>query len=235
MTHLSRALLALAATLMLQACSKPAAPPERDTLRFSIMSSESRQTQMEVWTPFLSDMEKATGLKVEPFFGTNYTSLIEALRFRQTDMGWFTNQSGLEAVRRANGEVFARTVKPNGQDGYQAVILVKKGSGLTLDRLLKCHGTLTFRMGDAKSTSGPRAPMPSEPLLQDPEVRQSRDQPLCRGQWAGGCSHQQYRVSGKDGRPEGGKGAQGRRSGGDHLDLAHHSGRSHDLASGSGA
>ena len=159
MTLLSRALLALAATLALQACSKPAAPPERDSLRFSIMSSESRQTQMEVWTPFLSDMEKATGLKVEPFFGTNYTSLIEAMRFRQTDMGWFTNQSGLEAVRRANGEVFARTVKPNGQDGYQAVILVKKGSGLTLERLLKCDGTLNFGMGDAKSTSGTLAPM----------------------------------------------------------------------------
>jgi phosphonate transport system substrate-binding protein len=159
MIHVSRLILALSAVLLLQACSKPAAPPARTTLRFSIMSSEGRQTQMEVWGPFLADMEKGTGLKVEPFFGTNYTSLIEAMRFRQTDLGWFANQSGLEAVRRANGEVFARTVKPNGQDGYQAVILVKKGSGLTLERLLKCDGTLNFGMGDAKSTSGTLAPM----------------------------------------------------------------------------
>jgi len=96
---------------------------------------------------------------VKPFFGTNYTSLIEAMRFKQTDVGWFTNQSGLEAVRRANGEVFARTVKPNGPDGYQAVIVVRKGSGITLDKLLKCDRTLNFGMGDAKSTSGALAPM----------------------------------------------------------------------------
>jgi phosphonate transport system substrate-binding protein len=73
-------------------------------------------------------------------------------------MGWFTNQSGLEAVRRAGGEVFARTTHPNGHDGYQGVIIVKKGSGLTLDKLLACDHTMDFGMGDAKSTSGTLAP-----------------------------------------------------------------------------
>ena len=46
------------------------------------------------------------------------------------------NQSGLEAVRRAGGEVFARTTHPNGHDGYQGVIIVRKGSEITLDKLL---------------------------------------------------------------------------------------------------
>jgi phosphonate transport system substrate-binding protein len=81
------------------------------------------------------------------------------MRFKQSDLGWFTNQSGLEAVRRAGGEVFARTTHPHGPDGYQGVILVKKGSGITLERLLKCDRTLDFGMGDAKSTSGTLAPM----------------------------------------------------------------------------
>ena len=152
---------AFVSALALVACSKqddakPAAP---QVVNFSIMSTEGRQTQMDDWGPFLADMEKSVGVPVKPFFGTNYTSLIEAMRFKQTDVGWFTNQSGLEAVRRANGEVFARTVKPNGPDGYQAVIVVKKGSGITLDRLLKCDRKLNFGMGDAKSTSGTLAPM----------------------------------------------------------------------------
>lgn len=156
-----RLALALAAALTLAGCSpkeaaKPAAPA---VVNFSIMSTEGRQTQMDDWGPFLADMEKSIGVPVKPFFGTNYTSLIEAMRFKQTDVGWFTNQSGLEAVRRANGEVFARTVKPNGPDGYQAVIVVKKGSGITLDKLLTCDRTLNFGMGDAKSTSGTLAPM----------------------------------------------------------------------------
>lgn len=153
--------LAFVSAIGLASCSKPdeGKPAAPQAVNFSIMSTEGRQTQMDDWAPFLADMEKAIGVPVKPFFGTNYTSLIEAMRFKQTDVGWFTNQSGLEAVRRAGGEVFARTVKPNGPDGYQAVIVVKKGSGITLDRLLKCDRKLNFGMGDAKSTSGTLAPM----------------------------------------------------------------------------
>jgi phosphonate transport system substrate-binding protein len=81
------------------------------------------------------------------------------MRFKQTDLGWFTNQSGLEAVRRSGGEVFARSVNPSGTDGYEGVIIVKKGSGITLEKLLKCDHTIDFGMGDAKSTSGTLAPM----------------------------------------------------------------------------
>ena len=153
--------LSAALALALAGCGekRESKPVPATAVNFSIMSTEGRQTQMDDWGPFLADMEKAIGMPVKPFFGTNYTSLIEAMRFKQTDVGWFTNQSGLEAVRRANGEVFARTVKPNGPDGYQAVIVVQKGSGITLDRLLKCDRTLDFGMGDAKSTSGTLAPM----------------------------------------------------------------------------
>lgn len=153
--------LAVASAIGLASCGKSDEGKSEtpQAVNFSIMSTEGRQTQMDDWGPFLADMEKAIGVPVKPFFGTNYTSLIEAMRFKQTDVGWFTNQSGLEAVRRANGEVFARTVKPNGPDGYQAVIVVKKGSGITLDKLLKCDRTLNFGMGDAKSTSGTLAPM----------------------------------------------------------------------------
>ncbi|HEX3699113.1 MAG TPA: phosphate/phosphite/phosphonate ABC transporter substrate-binding protein [Phenylobacterium sp.] len=152
--------LVLAALLGLVACSKAgpgASPPQ--VLTFSIVSTENAQVQMQEWGPFLRDMQAATGLVVRPSFGSNYTAAIEAMRFKQSDLGWFTNDSGLEAVRRADGEVFARTSKPSGPDGYQAVIIVRKGSGLTLPRLLKCDRTLTFGMGDAKSTSGTLAPM----------------------------------------------------------------------------
>ena len=152
--------MALALLLLISACGKaPENANATDTVRFSIMSTENAQAAQKSWAPFLADMEKATGLKVQPFFGSNYTALIEAMRFKQTEMGWFTNQSGLEAVRRSGGEVFARTTKPSGPDGYQSVVIVKKGSGLTLDKIMACDKTLNFAMGDAKSTSGTLAPM----------------------------------------------------------------------------
>jgi phosphonate transport system substrate-binding protein len=153
-----RNILGLATALALAACT-PSKQPERKELVFSILSAESQASAEADWAPFLADMSKALGRPVKAFYGSNYTALIEAMRFKQTDLGWFTNQSGLEAVRRAGGEVFARSVNPSGVDGYEAVVIVKKGSGLTLDKILACGKTLNFGMGDAKSTSGTLAPM----------------------------------------------------------------------------
>jgi phosphonate transport system substrate-binding protein len=154
-----RLILALAAATALSACGQPAKEPERKEVVFSILSAESQASAEKDWQPFLDDMSKAIGRPVKAFYGSNYTALIEAMRFKQTDLGWFTNQSGLEAVRRAGGAVFARSVNPTGIDGYEAVIIVKKGSGVTLDKILSCDKTLSFGMGDPKSTSGTLAPM----------------------------------------------------------------------------
>lgn len=150
-----------AGALTLAACAPPrdgsgGVPGE---LRFSILSVESAQNLQQYWGPVLADMQTATGLKVTPFYSTNYTALIEAMRFKQTDVGWFSNASGLEAVRRADGEVFARTTDPSGVDGYHSVLIVNAASGLTLERVLRCDKTLSFGMGDAESTSGTLAPL----------------------------------------------------------------------------
>ncbi|PVM85913.1 phosphate/phosphite/phosphonate ABC transporter substrate-binding protein [Caulobacter endophyticus] len=146
--------------LALAACSGPSeAPAGKDTVTFSILSTESAQNMESYWEPILADMEKQTGLEVKPFFSSNYSSLIVAMGARQTDLGWFSNQSGLEAVRRSNGEVFARTFDPSGVDGYKSVIIVPKDSKLTLEGLLKCDKSLNFGIGDKKSTSGTLAPM----------------------------------------------------------------------------
>ncbi|MBO9557056.1 MAG: phosphate/phosphite/phosphonate ABC transporter substrate-binding protein, partial [Caulobacter sp.] len=126
---------------------------------FSILSTESAQNMESYWKPILADMEKSTGMKVKPFFSSNYSSLIVAMGAKQTDVGWFSNASGLEAVRRSGGEVFARTFDPSGVDGYKSVIIVPADSKLTVEGLLKCDKTLNFGIGDKKSTSGTLAPM----------------------------------------------------------------------------
>lgn len=147
--------------LALASCSgKSEAPTAKNEVTFSILSTESAQNMESYWTPILKDMEKQTGLKVKPFFSSNYSSLIVAMGAKQTDLGWFSNQSGLEAVRRSNGEVFARTFDPSGTDGYKSVIIVPANSKIqTVQNLLKCDKTLDFGIGDKKSTSGTLAPM----------------------------------------------------------------------------
>lgn len=154
--------LVAAVALSLAASCSPA--PKTDTgprteVTFSILSTENAQNMEPLWRPFLEDMEKQTGLKVKPHFGTNYTALIEAMRFNQVQVGWYSNASGLEAVRRADGEVFARSSDPSGIDGYYSVIITRADSTLTPEDLLVCDGKYTFGMGDIKSTSGTLAPM----------------------------------------------------------------------------
>jgi phosphonate transport system substrate-binding protein len=52
-----------------------------------------------------------------------------------------------------------RIVDAGGDATYKSIIIVKKGRGITLEKLLKCDKTLNFGMGDAQSTSGTLAPM----------------------------------------------------------------------------
>jgi phosphonate transport system substrate-binding protein len=163
MIHRRSALVIAAglSALALASCGKaPQTPAAKDTITFSILSTESAQNMESYWKPILADMEKQTGLKVKPFFSSNYSSLIVAMGAKQTDLGWFSNQSGLEAVRRSNGEVFARTFDPSGTDGYRSVIIVPADSKIqSVQDLLKCDKSLNFGIGDKKSTSGTLAPM----------------------------------------------------------------------------
>jgi len=156
------ALLGIAA-LALSACGKPAekaaAGATPAELTFSILSAENQTSMEPLWAPLLADMSEAIGVPVKPYFATNYTSLVEAMRFKQVQMGWFSAAPALQAVRRADAEVLGRVVDAGGDATYKSVIIVRKGSGITLDKLLKCDKSLTFGLGDTQSTSGTLAPM----------------------------------------------------------------------------
>jgi phosphonate transport system substrate-binding protein len=153
------AVAAVAAGLALTAgCSKPAPKAADTTITFSILSAEDQQSMSKVWQPLFDDMAKATGLTIKPLYASNYTSLVEAMRFKQTQAGWFSADPALEAIKRADGEVIGRILTNGNTGSYQSVLITKKGSGITLDDVLKCGKKLNFGLGDAKSTSGTLAP-----------------------------------------------------------------------------
>jgi len=146
--------------LALTSCSdKPSmAGGARSEITFSVLSVEKSENLDKMWQPIFADMEKQTGLKVKPFYSTSYTALIEAMRFNQVQAGFFSSASGLEATRRAGGEIFAHNTNPDGSDGYSSIIVTRADSKVTLDDVLKCDHKLNFGMGDVKSTSGTIAP-----------------------------------------------------------------------------
>lgn len=147
-TRFMRSLIALVA-LFLSSCTSPPEP-----VRFSILSNESSAASRPDWTPFLDDMRVSTGQPVEAYFGPNYSVLIEAMRFKQTQLGSFGNASAIVAVDRSEGEVFA--VAERG--GYQSLMIARSDAGLTADRVLACDGSIDFGGSDPQSTSGTLAP-----------------------------------------------------------------------------
>jgi phosphonate transport system substrate-binding protein len=131
-----------------------------ETINFGIISTESQQNLKTSWQPLLDDMKEKTGLDVKPFFASDYAGIIEGMRFNKVQMAWYGNKSAMEAVDRAEGEVFVQSVAATGEPGYWSVVIVPKDSPIqNIDDVLKCDQSLNFGLGDPNSTSGYLVPM----------------------------------------------------------------------------
>jgi phosphonate transport system substrate-binding protein len=124
-------------------------------LNFGIISTESSQNLKTVWDPFLEDMSKKLGMKVNAFFAPDYAGVIEAMRFNKVDVAWYGNKSAMEAVDRAGGQIFVQTVAADGSPGYWSLLIAHKDSKLnSVEDVIKYGKELTFSNGDPNSTSG---------------------------------------------------------------------------------
>ncbi|MDF3942696.1 phosphonate ABC transporter substrate-binding protein, partial [Achromobacter denitrificans] len=141
------------------ALSTQAYAQDAKTLNFGIISTESSTNLKSVWQPVIDDLSRAIGVQVKPFFASDYAGIIEGMRFNKVQMGWFGNKSAIEAVDRAQGEVFASVIDKDGNPGYWSLLIVNKDSDLkTLDDVLKRGGKLSYGAGDPNSTSGTAVP-----------------------------------------------------------------------------
>jgi len=156
--NLLSAAVVVATTLAATTASAQFKPLNGDPkeLNFGIIATESSASLKEQWVPFLKDMEKTMGMKVNAFFAPDYAGVIEGMRFGKVHVAWLGNKSGMEAVDRAGGEVFVQTSKADGSQGYYSHIItnVANKNINSLDDILKCDKSLNFGIGDPNSTSG---------------------------------------------------------------------------------
>lgn len=132
---------------------------ETTEINFGLIATESSSNLKAAWQPLLEEMQKATGIKINAFFAPDYAGVIEAMRFNKVQLGWFGNKSAIEAVDRAQGEVFAKVVQADGTEGYYSLMVVNKASPLkSLDDVIKNRASLTLGFGDPNSTSGTLIP-----------------------------------------------------------------------------
>ncbi len=148
----------LAAVVAFGAILSPMAVHAEDMkeINFGIISTESTQGLKDIWTPFLNDMSTKMGVKVNPYFATDYAGVIQAMRFGKVDVAWYGNKSAMEAVDRAGGEIFAQTVDVAGNPGYWSLLITHKDNKNinTVDDVIANAKDLTFGNGDPNSTSG---------------------------------------------------------------------------------
>jgi len=124
-------------------------------INFGIISTDSASVQRDRWEPFFRDMEKQTGLTVKSFYAPDYAGVIEAMRFNKVQVAWFGNKAAMEAVDRANGEVFAQVVFADGALGYTSYLITQKDSPYNnVDDVIKNGKSINFGIGDPNSTSG---------------------------------------------------------------------------------
>ena len=137
----------------------PAYAQDAKTLNIGFISTESSSNLKTAWQPLIDDLSKALGVPVKPFFASDYAGIIEGMRFNKVQIGWFGNKSAMEAVDRANGEVFASVIDKDGNPGYWSLLVVRKDSDLkTVEDVIKRGKDLSYGAGDPNSTSGTAVP-----------------------------------------------------------------------------
>ncbi|MET4576097.1 phosphonate ABC transporter substrate-binding protein [Ottowia thiooxydans] len=142
-------------TLAIVALSAAAAFAHAQEINFGIIATDSASTQRDRWEPFFRDMEKKTGLSVKSFYAPDYAGVIEAMRFNKIQVAWYGNKSAMEAVDRANGEVFAQVMFSDGSFGYKSLLITRQDSPLkSWEDVVKNGKSLNFGIGDPNSTSG---------------------------------------------------------------------------------
>lgn len=131
------------------------AAAQAQEINFGIIATDSASTQRERWEPFFRDMEKKTGLAVKSFYAPDYAGVIEAMRFNKVQVAWYGNKSAMEAVDRANAEVFAQVMYADGSFGYHGLLITHKDSPYnSVEDVLRNGKNINFGIGDPNSTSG---------------------------------------------------------------------------------
>lgn len=161
-----RAFVALTAAASLAPFSVFAQSRNPSRLRIALLPDENAATLIQNAQPLKAYLERALGRDIEIVVTTDYSSMIEAMRFGRIEIGYFGPFSYVLAKSRAPEiEPFAVGVE-RGSPSYKS-ILIANANG-TVKSLSDVRGK-PFGFGDQASTSShlaPRAHLLSKAMLE---------------------------------------------------------------------
>jgi phosphonate transport system substrate-binding protein len=148
--------LRLLALLAAALTSAPALAADAAPLKVALLPDESPSTIIQNNQGLKTYLEAALGMPVELVVTTDYSSMIEAIRFGRIDLGYFGPLSYVLARSRSEIEPFAALVS-KGKTTYTSYLIANAGAGIATPADVKGK---TVGFGDPASTSShliPRA------------------------------------------------------------------------------
>lgn len=120
-----------------------------EVLRVALLPDENASTVIKNNEPLKNYLEKSLGKKVQLIVTTDYSSMIEAMRFGRLELAYFGPLSYTMAAKRSKIEAFAG-LKKRGATTYHAVVIANKKSGVNSIADIKGK---QMAYGDTASTS----------------------------------------------------------------------------------
>jgi len=162
-----RDFLGLIVALAVAAPAEAADPPK---LRVALLPDENAATIIQNAQPLKAYLEKALGKDIELVVTTDYSSMIEAMRFNRIEIAYFGPLSYVLAKSKSEIEAFAAGVS-KGRPTYTSVVIV--GAGADVKSIADLKGK-TVAYGDQASTSShlvPRAMLQDKGLVADQDYK----------------------------------------------------------------
>ena len=132
-----------------------------DPIRIALLPDENAATVIQDNQPLAEHLEATLEREIELIVTTDYSSMIEAMRFGRIDVAYFGPASYTIARERMEGsdlmiEPFAARLR-NGSATYQSVLIANVDSGITSIADIEGSG-IDVAFGDQASTSSHFAP-----------------------------------------------------------------------------
>lgn len=140
------------------------------TLRVALLPDENASTIIQNAQPLKAHLEKTLNRNIELVVTTDYSSMIEAMRFGRIEVAYFGPLSYVLAKSKSDIEAFAVGVT-KGSPTYTSVVITQSDSPL---KSLKDLGGKTVAYGDRASTSShlvPRAMIEDTGLVADRDYK----------------------------------------------------------------
>ncbi|MGX9367240.1 phosphate/phosphite/phosphonate ABC transporter substrate-binding protein [Desulfoplanes sp. PS50] len=130
MKALLNLLIVLCLTMSIPLQASAADPdPDPDLLKVALLPDENASELIKRNKPLKDYLERTLGKEVKLIVTTDYSSMIEAMRFGRIDLAYFGPLSYVMAKSKSNIEPFAAMVV-NGKPTYRSIIIANADSGV---------------------------------------------------------------------------------------------------------